>query len=29
MAYARIEFTEGAEPQAIVYRYAGGDPERT
>lgn len=27
MAYARIEFTEGEEPQAIVYRYAGGEPE--
>jgi hypothetical protein len=27
MAYARIEFTEGEEPQAVVYRYAGGEPE--
>lgn len=27
MAYARIEFTEGEQPQAIVYRYAGGEPE--
>jgi hypothetical protein len=27
MAYARIEFTGGDEPQAIVYRYAGGEPE--
>ena len=27
MTYARIEFTEGEEPQAIVYRYEGGEPE--
>ena len=27
MAYARIEFTEGEEPQAIVYRYEGGEPQ--
>ena len=27
MAYARIEFSEGEEPQAIVYRYEGGEPQ--
>ena len=27
MTYARIEFSEGEEPQAIVYRYEGGEPE--
>lgn len=27
MTYARIEFTEGQEPQSIVYRYEGGEPE--
>ena len=27
MTYARIEFSEGDEPQAIVYRYEGGEPE--
>lgn len=27
MAYARIEFIEGQEPQSIVYRYEGGEPE--
>lgn len=27
MAYARIEFTEAEEPQAIVYHYTGGEPE--
>ena len=27
MTYARIEFSEGEKPQAIVYRYAGGEPE--